>query len=374
MSERKMAKVAISFTSALLIAALIVAGVFLVQQFAAKPLEKVFVMSEVQGPNLPQTPVTGVDCPDNRQTVVTINVRNVLNTSGQEIFDMNAILTDLDTGTTTEITDTTAGTVTLSCGHKYKIQGKSADGASGDNSCFVGIDGTPGAKVNPQVSGCDVTFTTVGQAFTLNLQGTQHATLEYRVFDNEANAFLDVAGSDVGTGYQQDGTDFESSTDGSAFAIGAGDDFSLTFYIRTVQADTEFSDRGTIIALVLPTTVYDKPSLTWDGQPLTEVGASALTSEEQRALTSTYQYFYLLPPNAFNDIRNPRQIVHKLELNGRSLPNVDPGTSDDIQVDFIARGAYESISGIDVVKVGARDDSSSFNPIFATMDFGIQVR
>jgi len=314
--------------------------------------------------------VSSDNCPDTKVHVATINLRNALNVSAQETFDTNYILKNLDTGATLEGTDSTAGANNLVCPNRYSLQVKTADGASGDNSFVAGFDSQPGSNLNARVENGIVYFTATGQSATLDLKGTQHATLESRVKDNGNNAYVyGSAESATGT-WVADGTSFYSTTsNATGTTYGTGAEIDLSVEVRTVQTDTHFADQGAWLFFDLATTVWKKPaSVFWNGQALQEA-KSTLRPQESMQFGTTYEYAYFIPSADFRDSTSK----NTLDVIFDPLDTVNPGTSDDPAWALAAVGTYESTTSTNVLYTGAAQDDDSATVVYAVQNWDYQT-
>src|SRR3990167_6388509 len=109
---------------------------------------------------------TSVSCPSDQTWTGTVSVQNLLNDTGSETFDTSMYFYEIKAdgsedalsyneigkeGFATSITDTTSGSVTLSCGKRYATKILSVSGAAGDPSLVRSIiskSGVADAKVN----------------------------------------------------------------------------------------------------------------------------------------------------------------------------------------------------------------------------------
>ncbi|MEK6883066.1 MAG: hypothetical protein AABY22_25805, partial [Nanoarchaeota archaeon] len=93
---------------------------------------------QVVAPITTTTPTVGAvcssACPTSLAWSGTVNVQNALNSTGAETFDTSMYFYDASGALTTSITDTSSGSVTLSCGNTYTAKVISVSGNSGDSS------------------------------------------------------------------------------------------------------------------------------------------------------------------------------------------------------------------------------------------------
>jgi hypothetical protein len=303
-------------------------------------------------------------------TSFTLDVFNLLNTSGAENYDVTAVLTS-DAGSVVTFTDTTSPTAqNLNCGETYTLRVLSTDGASGDNSVVKGIRNCAGSCPYDVVDG-DVVFVAQGASMNLKVDMEQQATLKVKMKDGLTDAWVYDSGDSSATDYETDTVTFESSTDNTtAMAIGAGEAFDWKFFLRAVQTDTNWNDRGVIVLVDAGATVYDENQMTgyFNGKEYSNAKES-LTKKEQ-AKFSDYEYAFIIPKEEA-DITGSKDVV--FELSGAAISNVDPGSSDDVQVDIISRGTYAMTSNSDVLAEGAVKDDSSLTVVRSIMDITVDV-
>ena len=295
-------------------------------------------------------------CPDTGQTTVTLSLQNSLNTTGSETFDTNTVLIG-DEGDYQTGTDTTAGSYTLNCGETYTLYVRSAAGAAGDNGKIDSVKLGTDAKIN---SDGTATFTPTGSAYTLILGSTQHSLLEFRAYDNANAGFM--CDSDAScSAYELDGVSFESTTNGTALAVGSGGELDISFDARATITDGDANDFYTLILVEAPVATWNEPTVKVEGIKLTDVKGSLTTHEEKQF--SSYEYIYKFD-QAITDDGISVDFVMK------ALAGVNPST--DPEVDFISAANYLSVDGINVY-TGAADDTTTATVVFAVQDITIDI-
>jgi len=305
--------------------------------------------------------VSLANCPTDGDTSLTIDVQNLLNTSGSETFDTTLYVLDSEGGIVTSITDTTSPSAsTITCGYEYSLKVVSADADGGDNSQIASILAQPsglGAKVESGM----VSFKADRSNINLKLGVEQHGVLTFKVYDNEdARYAYDTADAD-NTVFEADGTTFTDGDNATAFVVGANGYVDFTVYVKGGD-DTDFEDAYVLVALELPVTEWDKPSVNYDGLTLTDVKTNGLTADETVAL-NTYEYVYKVDKDMLADI-------HKLNFYVESISGVNPST--DIQIDFFSAGNYLKTSGTGI-GVGTHKDDSSKTVVFTVQDVTVDI-
>lgn len=303
--------------------------------------------------------VAGVDlvaaCGDDKQATVTLNLANGLNTSGAEVFDATYYMIgaegDYETGTAT-----TGETETLNCGEEYTLYVVAEDADNGDNSKATDIVLGVGAKI---VDG-NVVFTPNKDQYALRWKGSQHGVLEFKAWDNDAAGWM-CDSDDSCSAYETDGVTFESTTNGTALAVGSGGQLDLTITARATRTDTDFSDFYTLILVEAPVATWEEPIVKVDGVRLYDQKGS-LTPEEEKQFSS-YEYIYKLEkPIDYAGV--------DIDFHMDALAGVDPST--DPQIDFAAAGNYLSVDGVTVKRGAAKDDSSS-SVVYTVQDITIDI-
>jgi hypothetical protein len=324
---------------------------------------------------------TGNNCGTARTTTVTFTQQNALNTTGNEGIDSTCyvykVAADGSESYVGTQTDTTAGTLSADCNQKYRMYCVSTDSNGGDSGSVLSVAGD-GVKVitgkddkGRDVTGAGIEFMTNAPTYAVNWKGKQHATLQFRAKDLLADALMYDDADSSTQDYETDGVNFSSSVGNTtALAVGAGGKVNVRQEIQSTDVDTDFSDFGFYIAVKAATT-------TWDGATVSakftnENGAtSSLTNlkgnldSDENLLLDTYQYVFYVPDSI-------RQDSVYFELSIKALSGVNPGVTDDIEIDYIAKGAALRTAGENAgVRFSASTDASSKAAIYAVQDTNI---
>lgn len=314
-------------------------------------------------------PVGANLCGDTKASTMTLNLYNGLNTTGAEGFDATMRLYTADGAYVTELTDTTSASVSnLNCGQQYVLRMKSTDGVDGDSGQFQGIrsDSTSSAKLAE--NGAAVVFTATQPSITLSLSGKQHGVLEFKGYDNINRAPM-CNGDDSCTDYELDGVTFMSTTNGTAMAVSTGGEVDISLDARVNSlTDATFDDFGFYILVEAPTAVWGEPVVSFDGQTLTNIKGSLAAEESD--LWNGYEFVYKVETTEGSPKLDSDRKSVGFQI--RADSGVDPGASDNLEIDFAAIGSYQSTSS-DAIKVGGVTDASSRAAVFAVQDVTIDI-
>lgn len=302
-------------------------------------------------------------CPADGTTSLSFTVINPLNTSGEESYDQTARIYEVnDNGEAlfATLTDTTAGTADLNCGDTYRVRLESTDSAN------ARIDSVSSGDADVIESGRAIEFVAERSNFNLRVDSSQHAGILVRAFDQDQNAFVFADDSDSASTLRATGATFQSTVDNAtATALNSGDDLRWTFGIEANGEDVDANDFGTYILVKASTTVYEEPSVSYEGSDLQDVFGQ-LDTYESRAFSS-YDYAYLIPEGA-----SIEDSERDISLDISALSNVNPGASDDIEIAFATVGAVKEVSGQDM-RYSASTDASSPTAVFTLQTFGINI-
>lgn len=307
-----------------------------------------------------------VTCPDDGATSVSINVYNDLNTSGTENFDVTMVLTSAS-GHTVTITDTSAPTASeLNCGEKYTGKAISASGANGDHSVFTSVRRGAATIVDGNVE-----FVASGNAMAIDLGSTQHARLQARVYDKDNAAFMYDASSSDGSAagtYRTHGTVFQSTTNATANAIGAGGSVAVRMDIKAqTNSDIQLEDRGFYMFIEASSSVYDIPGVYINSVQRTSNCAQLNADEAKKYNDQDYCYF-------INDVHVINTPVTEIDLTMKALSGVNPtSTNGNYNVTFVSVGAYQATMDSKMVKVGAVKDDTSQTVVLNEEEFEFDV-
>lgn len=303
-------------------------------------------------------------CPTDGDTTLKVNVRNMLNTTGNEEFDVTAYIYDSSGALMATITDTTNPDGTnINCGDNYIGRAVVGNSDGGDNSLFVGKD-YGAVEVNPDGS---FSFAAERSTLDIGLQGRQHGLVQAKLYDHDDAGWM-CNSDDSCTDYEALSTtavSFTSTTNGTAKDVDSGGQLDFTINLKGTQTDTDFADAYVLLAIEGGTsalTVWQDPnSVRWDGVPLTEMKAQ-LNPQEADALAAyewVYRYDGVIEDNV-NEIR--------IQMTPESGQDPD----QDLEFDFMSAGQYLGADG-KTVKVGTHDDTTSNAVVFAEAEITIDI-
>lgn len=303
-------------------------------------------------------------CPADGTTSLSFTVINPLNTSAQEDYDQTAIIYEVNENGEalyTTLSDTTAGTADLNCGDTYRIRLASSDSAN------ARIDSVASGEADVIEEGRAVEFVAERSNFNLRVDSSQHAGILVRAFDEDQNAFVFADDSDSASTLRATGATFQSTVDNAtATTLNSGGDLRWTFGIEANGEDVDANDFGTYVLVKASTTVYEEPSVSYEGSTLTDVFGE-LDTYESRAF-STYDYAYLIPEGS-----SIEDSERDISLDISALSDVNPGASDDLEVAFATIGGVKEVSGQNM-RYSASTDASSPSAVFTLQTFGINVQ
>ncbi|MFA5091545.1 MAG: hypothetical protein WC483_02970 [Candidatus Paceibacterota bacterium] len=315
-------------------------------------------------------PSQGVNCPTDGDTSVALDVVNVLNPTTSEGVDVTARLYEVNPDGTesfaVKVTDTTSPTAsTIDCGKMYVVKLESTDGASGDNSVFKVIKSAPEGSY---IKNGDLYFLADDGNVPLEVGIEQQATLQGNMYNNKVRAAMYDTGDADSSDYETDGVTFSSTTNNAtATAVGSGGLLDMTLTVQAVQTDTNWNDRGTWILIDATSSVWDTDNalLTVNGETLTDA-TEEMTKQEKDAW-SGYELAFLYD----GDITNIKEAAIRLKMNADS--GVDPGSSDDVQIDIGARGSYLKTASSNSLAVGGVKDDSSATVVRTIYDTTVDI-
>ena len=367
---------------AMVITMLVVAGAVVYSITKQPVVQTQFPTEDKPGENLAASSIVA-GCPDNRQSSIVVDVQNDQNTTGVETFDStlelyDGAVTDPDSAPLEQLTDTSAGAATLTCGKRYMGKILSTSGASGDSGVIISASGSGLVDISVRDKKDAFFFTPTGESGKLVVKSQQHATQRVRVKDITQNAYMVDNEDATATDYETtDGIQFLSTTVGTnATAKAAGDTLSLRFEVQSVQTDTNLFDNGGMYILIDGTSsVWDveKPSASasLEGTPLTLIkDPTDLTAAEKIAYTD-YEIIYKVPYEVGKEITSNKDLFFDFELS--ALAGQDPATANNISVDFAPIGNFASISAPNILKIGAVDDTTARTDLHTRFDTLISI-
>lgn len=341
----------------LVVAVLLVGGMFAAVKYTGGSLSTAGSSAQpVPSVANAATPTSGVLCPSTLGTTMTLNLRNGGNTSGRETFDAGYLAYQVVDGVESLYasgSDTTSGATSptaFECGKTYHIRLVSADGDGGDNVIFTDLESKNGKVID---NGKAIEFVASGQAMRLDMVGTQHAILQFKVFDNMNNGFMYNSGEapQDAADFELTGTNFSSTVaNTTSSAIGASGQLDMTIQAESTQPDTQYFDAGGFVAITAPAATWDKATVTLGGVKL---GTSSFNSYESRLWGTTYQQVFSVPAGSVIDNQ-----ITSVRIAMNALAGVNPAGTDSLTVAFLSNGAAQQTSGNDIVFQGVTDASS----------------
>jgi hypothetical protein len=328
---------------------------------------------------------TGNNCGTARTTTVTFSQTNGLNTTGSEPFNSTCYVYKVaadgsETYVTTSTDQTTsAGTMSADCNQKYRMYCISTDANGGDSGQILGVVGD-GVKVitakdnkDRDVPSAGIEFLTNAPTYPVTWQGKQHATLQFKAYDMAGltgTVMYDESDA-ITSDYETDGVNFTSTSGNTtATAVGSGGWLKVQEEIQATDVDTDFSDFGFYIAVKAATTVWDADTVTAkftsaSGSTSSLSNLKSNLDKDENSLFDSYQYLYFVPDSI-------RQDSAYFTLNVKALSGVNPGTSDDVEIDYVSKGAALRTGGVSKgVRFSASTDASSKSAIYAIQDTNI---
>jgi len=301
-------------------------------------------------------------CPTDGDTSLTIDVRNILNTTGTEGFDATVYVLAEDGSIVTSITDTTNPTAaTVTCGFKYALAVVRADGENGDNSQVQSILAKPSGS-NAVVEGGQVYFTADRSNMGLTLGVEQHGVLQFRVYDNVDARFAYDTGDTDNTAFEADGTTFTDGDNSTAFAVGSGGYIDFRIDMQSTGTDTNANDAYMLVAVEAPVNIWDEPTIKFENTVLSDVKTSALSANELIGLTD-YEYVYKIDAKLLDD-------VYSMDFYMKALAGADP--TADVQIDFFPAGNFLKTDGTGIM-TGSHVDDSAKTAVFTTQDVTVDI-
>jgi len=292
------------------------------------------------------------NCPTDGDTSLKIDVKNVANESGEAI-DVTGYLYKIVDGSeeyVVAISDTTAPTAsTVDCGYKYAFKTVSASGAAGDTSVVLKkLSGDDDVEITNGI----LYFTADSSAENIIVSMESHASLNCRLYDNNQRAFVWDTSDVSGTDYETDGVNF-TTTASNTSAMDETLGINVQYQCKAVETDTNYQDRGVLVLIEAPSTLWATPTVRANGVNLQEV-KSSLNSNEVLAYAD-YEYVFLIPQSVnIYDAGDGVNIDVFMDL----AAGVSAATAD-LEVDFAPRGSVLSKDLVNVI-VGTtvKDDSS----------------
>lgn len=305
-------------------------------------------------------------CPDTLLTATTLTLKNEEDDSKDDTFDATGYLYKVVGGVEMydqSVADTTAGSVNLDCSQTYRLRLVSANADEGDNGIISSIVSSSDGKATLVDGGKAVEFTPVGRSYSVKVAGERHGVLQFKLWDNTAAGWA-CNSDDTCLDYEADGVSFTSTTNGTAKAIGIGEEIDVKVYFKSTKANTSFDDFGFYILLeggASAATVWNEPStVKLNGKTLQEY---TLTGDESKQFDA-YEYVYRVTDEDITDEQNILELVW--------APNTGQNPSADVEIDFASIGSFLSVDG-STVKYGAARDDTSATVVFTVQDITYDI-
>ena len=185
----------------------------------------------------------------------------------------------------------------------------------------AGINATASAKME---------FTTDSPYFNEELAVDTIDFMSVKVFDNDNNGDVYDTGADPANGYHDLDTGsvtYQSTTNNTAHAMGVGGELDWTFKLKT-GSQGSWGDLKNFIAVDADASDYAKPTLSFNGVALVEVGKGSLNPDDAGYLAA-YEYIYALPYDV-------TETTSKLNLQVNAKSSINP------DVDIVVKPVAES--------------------------------
>lgn len=346
----------------LVIVGILAGGVFIYTQLGAP---KLGVTQQTALPNtVPAVSETaGIQCsqacPDTGAWTGTVSIQNKWNGTDIETFDTSSYFYVTDPKTKAlgsleaSVTDTTSGTVTLTCGRQYTMKTASTSGGGGDGSWLYRSD------LGKSDGSGNVVFDACGRAQTFNVVGEQHGLWEARAYDIVNNGYLmnqsNASGLVYHVGTPLNFTSTTSNTTGTA--IGAAGELHVRMEIRATAEDENLNDRGIYMLVDAASNRWNKPTVMLDGSTLQDIKSSL--SEDEKVAYANYEYAYKIPQTRAITRTNEA----KIDFSMFALTGINPTAADQPLVDFAPIGQVLSTRDANVLKVQSVNDNTGRSAI-----------
>jgi len=172
-----------------------------------------------------------------------------------------------------------------------------------------------------------------------------------------------------------DGVTFTSTTGNTtAMAVGESGDISIDLQFKSNSTDGDFNDQGYYILVEAPITVWGTPILTLNGVELVDIKAAGVLDDKENALWSAYEHIYFVEADKLDDRTNSiRDSAKTLKFQIKAQGGVNPGASDDIEIDFASKGAVKQTLG-GKVRVSGATDASVASAVFTVQDVKLDIQ
>lgn len=238
-------------------------------------------------------------------------------------------------------------------------------GSSASLTCGKQYQYTIVTNADNSTSAVDAVITASDQAVERSLNVKQLSPLQVRVKSKPADAYLNETNSNQdgdNTAYQNmNGTrlDFADQSGKTDLTVAADGYVDLRIYLKTQASNAQFGEDGLPIYVLVDQNAAGTGG-EWKEPVLVDVSSgnarlsnvfSELTDDERIKFTG-YEYGYKLGGNIMDT-------EYILDFYDKSESGTNP--SADLQLDFCARGRFNSNKQVDTILVGCVDDSSSRN-------------
>ncbi len=301
------------------------------------------------------------NCPDTGYTSTKIEVRNLLNDTATDEYDVTLVCKS-EGGDIAVITDTTDPSGTnLLCSKPVTCYAVSSGDENGDQGKLLQVQ-----SGDAIIQDGALKFTPIGASTYVSVGAHKQGAVEVRAYDTNAKAWACAGDSSTcGTWNETDGVTFGDTSDGTAVSVGAGDEVCYEYEIRPTQRDNDLNDRGFLILVDASSSKWEEPVATLNGVALSNA-KDQLNSDEQVAYAD-YEYAYLIPED--QAITQAQKGILDICFTAKA----DPGASDDISIDLTSRGSYRSTLDDNVVKIGAVKDDTAKTQVHTLFDTVIDV-
>ncbi len=312
-------------------------------------------------------------CDENKESDITSDVYNKANTTLTEEMPANLYFFEVVDGkrsNTADVdTDSQNGVNSVNCPTTYDVAILRSNANGGNNSriTYAELDGN---KLDLIEDGAYVRFTTSRATHTLSIDTNEHGTTSGRVWDLDTGAFLNddgVSSSTTGT-FNISPASFESTTNGGLITFNVTRTRNFRFEVKTTDSDKEYLAFGGYIALNQSRTIFDIPTISWDGTVLQDIKSTTLASLDPYCgdTFDSFEYVYEIPVGASMPSSGFSNIGYSVTLKSGQ-------TSEDLTMLLYSRGMYLKFGSTTSLAKGACDDSTSRAAVFTAQRYSLNV-
>lgn len=360
-------------TTTILLGLIIVAGAILYAGGAFPGLQPQEAVAEQEATTEALSTLSlSAECPDTKITTVDLNVLNSENNTASEerpswvyYYKVNG---DVDDSVFVIVTDSQASTASLTCNDDYETRLRSTNAANGNSSRIDSFTGDDVAGIVEGENGQAGRFKATGQRQTLTMESPEHGTIQARVYDRDAAAYL-VDADTGGLGYQTLNNTWRGATNGSATVVGVDGQIDFRIDYQSVQSDAQFNDQSFLVVINAGTGVWQEPTVTFGGDVFTNIEGGL--SVGCNRLLADDEYVYKIEGADF-----PSAGAASLEVAMKALSGINPGTSDSVRVTLVAVGTYLSVdssTGSGHLNADACTDAASPGYVYDPMSLNFDV-